>query len=140
MKWKHFLRERCFLYFFSFSFLSKKSWKLSIGHSKDVEFWLVHMKINWIEERWKLLFLHLIMLMRVKNILFTNSVAAEVSMYMNLYYFSLFLKKNFFHFVFGEIVIKVDFENFSVSVPSKVSLLGMIFDWRSKLIWKNTWW
>ena len=53
-------------------------------------------------------------------------------MYMNLYYFSLFLK--FFHFVFGEIVIKVDFENFSVSVPSKVSLLGMIFDWRSELI------
>ena len=54
-------------------------------------------------------------------------------MYMNLYYFSLFLKI-FFHFVFGEIVIKVDFENFSVSVPSKVSLLGMIFDWRSELI------
>ena len=39
-------------------------------------------------------------------------------MYMNLYYFSLFLKIFFFffYFVFGEIVIKVDFENFSVSL------------------------
>ena len=124
-----FSQRTVFLFFFVLFSFEEVLEAFLIGHSKDVEFWLVHMKINWIEERWRLLFLHLIMLIRLKLFLFTNSVAAEIRYIHELILFLSFL---IFFFVFGEIVIKVDFENFSVSVfferflYSEWSLIGEV--------------